>query len=1011
MAEQILKSPGVSAREIDLTQPGQVTPQGVPAGVIGTAAKGPAFVPITFATYADFKSIFGSSEGTRFGPLAVSEWMRNARAGTYVRVLGAGNAKKSNSNGTVTNAGFVVGSKQIQTNGNIGSNTLAGTAGVPGRTFFLACEMSESNGSSYFTDAGISTPSSASILRGVLMFASGVRPGLSSSIIGLQSLTASSVANDVFAGNKDGGYQLGGVDLTANGDQSFIMFLNGFTNTTVESNVLTASLNPKSPSYFGKTFNTDPTKLETKGHLLYAAYDVPPALALPTGASAKEHRLMLVSGSAARNTYNTTGGHKPNFENFEQRFSHAKTPFIISQKLGSTPKNLFRFHALDAGEVGNSAFKVSIANIAKSTDQNNLYGSFDVYIRDFNDTDADQVILEKFVNTSLDPNSDRYIARLIGDVNTFYDFDKNNGNQKLVSDGFYPNRSRYVRVQVVNDIENGVMEPTALPLGYRGIGHLVTDGTAEAILKINSGSYANHIGTGPAYLDHFVSAETKSEAIRQPPVPFRNSVATGTGNNLTADSRFYWGIQFETIDSILEPNRTSENSNLTKEYTKFFPTNGTFAVMLRDNEGTVNSSGGSVHDADAFNNNIFSLERVNVKCKSASTSNAVDPREWKNAEYIRTGVARASSATKGSANGYRFLDVEKDFAQVASRKYLKFTTLLQGGFDGLNIFNKNKVDMDTISAAREVEYSSNQGGTAGSTVAAYRKAIDILEEKSDADIQLLAIPGIRETTVSDYAIDAVEDRFDALYIMDIEQCDHNGTSFANLVSGSAQNINVQNTVEKFSARNIDTSFAASYFPDIVITDSDTGANVVVPPSVAVLGGYSLNDALSHPWFAPAGFTRGALSSASEAQVKLNRANMDELYEADVNPILAFPDSDGVVVYGQKTLLQAQSALDRVNVRRLLIDVRRKVRNVANTILFEPNREDTLAKFSNSVQPILATIQSQQGVDRYKVVIDTTTTTQQDVENNTIRGKIFLQPTRSVEFISLDFVVTNQGADI
>ena len=111
------------------------------------------------------------------------------------------------------------------------------------------------------------------------------------------------------------------------------------------------------------------------------------------------------------------------------------------------------------------------------------------------------------------------------------------------------------------------------------------------------------------------------------------------------------------------------------------------------------------------------------------------------------------------------------------------------------------------------------------------------------------------------------------------------------------------------------------------------------------------------------------------------------------------------------LLQAQSALDRVNVRRLLIDIRRKVRLVGNAILFEPNRESTLARFSSAVQPILTVIQQQQGLDKFKVVIDTTTTTQQDVENNTIRGKIFLQPTRAVEFISLDFVVTNAGTEI
>ena len=146
-------------------------------------------------------------------------------------------------------------------------------------------------------------------------------------------------------------------------------------------------------------------------------------------------------------------------------------------------------------------------------------------------------------------------------------------------------------------------------------------------------------------------------------------------------------------------------------------------------------------------------------------------------------------------------------------------------------------------------------------------------------------------------------------------------------------------------------------------------------------------------------------------MKLNRANLDELYSADINPLVAFPGQNGPIVFGQKTLLAAASALDRVNVRRLLIDVRRKVKAVANTLLFEPNRESTLASFAAAVDPILATIQSQQGIDRFKVTIDTTTTTQTDVENNTIRGKIFLQPTRAVEFISLDFVVTNAGDDV
>jgi len=177
----------------------------------------------------------------------------------------------------------------------------------------------------------------------------------------------------------------------------------------------------------------------------------------------------------------------------------------------------------------------------------------------------------------------------------------------------------------------------------------------------------------------------------------------------------------------------------------------------------------------------------------------------------------------------------------------------------------------------------------------------------------------------------------------------------------------------------------------------------------VLGAFSLNDAIGFPWYAPAGFSRGALN-AVRSSLPLKRSNLDDLYDADINPITSFPGT-GLVVWGQKTLLASQSSLDRVNVRRLLIDIRRSVRNIANTLLFEPNRQETLDRFNALVTPILQSIQERSGVDRYKVVIDTTTTTQADVENNTLRGKIFIQPTRTAEFIALDFVVTNAGAEV
>jgi phage tail sheath protein FI len=304
-----------------------------------------------------------------------------------------------------------------------------------------------------------------------------------------------------------------------------------------------------------------------------------------------------------------------------------------------------------------------------------------------------------------------------------------------------------------------------------------------------------------------------------------------------------------------------------------------------------------------------------------------------------------------------------------------------------------------------MEDVSGETQETSATVAAYLKALDIMGRTSDVEIQLLAIPGIREEVVTNEAINTVENRFDAMYVMDIQERD----ALNAVVTSSLQQPHVQNTVTAFGDRALDTSFGAAYFPNVTMTDPVKNTLVEVPPSVSVMGALALNDKLAHPWFAPAGSTRGVLQTTSDVSVRINQENADRLYSADINPIRKMQNNT-VQVFGQKTLMQAQSALDRINVRRLLIDVRRQVRMIANRFLFEPNREATLAAFSATVQPVLQRIQQQQGVDRYKVIIDTTTTTQADVENNTIRGKIFLQPTRAVEFVSLDFVVTNAGAE-
>jgi len=1036
MAELTFKSPGVSTREIDLSGPTKRAPTGIPAGVIGTADQGRAFVPITVATFADFVAEFGNTDGEKFGPMAMRQWMRYARAGTYFRILGIGDGKKRTSAGAVTNAGFVVGAQEWKANGLIGPNAYAGATdtnpGQLGRTYMFGCIMAESGSSNIFRNAGVGSPFTDSdgktrrtqpILRGVLMAPSGVALGLSASRAAISNNTPLASAgssynyacSDVFgaAAGNNAGSSVGAVNI-AGGRQEIVLLLNGHKHTDQYPTVVTASLDPNAPNYFSNVLNTDPTKTQVAGHLLYAHWDVLPSIAYPTGSGLcdwdytgiqvagtvkTEDIAFLLTSSISRNGSGDTD--VPNFEGFTDRFRTAVSPYIISQKYGGSAYNLFRVHALDDGAIGNTRVKISIENIAKSTNVNQPYGAFDLAVRDYNDTDAEPVVIEKFSKLSLDPGSDRYIARIIGDYHLFYDFDKRVGSQKLVLEGAYPNKSNYIRVETNTMLDKSQLPADVLPVGFRGIQHLVTSGSSIFTLADSD-------------VDGVMDGAVASQ-LNQYPVPFRQSVAKNQVPYKTVAAELYWGIQFTRQQTVLEPNKSIQKDPSIQYYAKYFPqyAQDRRAAIVGNNQGTAVSEG-TVLDCDVFNNDLFSLENIQVVV-TTDTTPLVDSRQWAAAQYQRRGVTTGSildidgtARTAGASGGSRLLSVENDFGLSSSRRFLKFTTIVQSGFDGTNIFNKDKTNFSNIAVMKEMADVTLQGGTSGPTVATYRKAMDVLKERSDVDIQLLVVPGIRHSSVTDYVMEAVEERFDAVYIMDIEGKD----TFNEVISGSAQLASVTNTVNSFAGRNLDNSFAAAYFPDVIMTDIGTSTNVQVPPSVAVLGAFALNDSVAYPWFAPAGFTRGALKNVLETQVKLSRSNLDALYDADINPITAFPQTRGeVVVFGQKTLLAAQSALDRVNVRRLLIDVRRQVRSIGDTFLFEPNRESTLARFAAAVNPILARIQQQQGLDRFKVQIDTTTTSQADVENNIVRGKIFLQPTRSVEFISLDFVVTNAGTEI
>jgi len=998
-------SPGTIAREFDISQPTTRSPSGVPALVISTTAKGPAFVPIMATTLTQYVSVFGGlNANTPLGYLSAREWFSNTAVPIMqVRVLGAGQGLSRNGNGTVTDAGFVVGAQQPSGSaGAIGNNIFANAGGVTGSVYMLGCFMSESVGSTVFSDAGLQTSTiSVPIIRGVLFAPSGVVLRLSSAAQDSPAPASSFIATETsFNGGFTGSIELG------SGNQSFVILLNGHKGTDVRyPNVITASFDPQATNYFSSVFNTDPLKTEEAGHLLYGNFDIYSALAIPTGSGiivpdsgsaygTKQNIAFLVpsSGSAATHTSNVGSLVTPNFEGFQDRYGHAFSPWVISQGFGGVPQNLFRFHHLSDGEASNGDVKISIVNIQPGR-ATQPYGVFTVLVRSMTSTDNDAA-LETFTNCSLDPTSPNYIAKKIGNTHTFFNFDTDTASQKVTTNGSYPNNSGYVRVEVADAVDSGELDPSAMPFGFRGPQHLVTQGSSS-LYNIKQGDLLNP--TYP-YFDTTVGNVPLYKA-SQPPVPMRlnlKKLDSSSGIN----TGLYWGVQFQNVTSLIDRNGSSIFNPSLLGFSKYYPNlEGTTNVQpaVFNNNGAATTTANGILDSDLFNNNLFSLEKVKIVTGSGDVPNTSTTAllSW---SYIRAGHIPADEATKTRA-----LSVNDLVENAAVQRLAKFSFYLERGFDGTRIFNSDTRYLNNAAVAQEITQTS-RGLTNGPTVQSYIKSIGIISDVNDVNIQLLTMPGIRVRYVTDAAINAVEnDRFDCFYIMDPEQYDSNGLS----ITGSYESVNVSQTAQQFVNRGVNSSFAATYFPDVNLISNTGVVFEKVPPSVAVLGAYAKNDTVGQPFNAPAGFTRGTLSNVTDFAVSLNQANSDTLYVARINLLLS-KQGVGPVVWGQKTLLNKDSLLNRVNVRRLLIAIRRDVRQVATRFLFEPAQASTLQAFNAAVQPIMARYQSSGGVEKYKVVIDATTTTQADLDNKTLRGKIYLIPTTSLEFFTIDFFVTNRN---
>ena len=324
---------------------------------------------------------------------------------------------------------------------------------------------------------------------------------------------------------------------------------------------------------------------------------------------------------------------------------------------------------------------------------------------------------------------------------------------------------------------------------------------------------------------------------------------------------------------------------------------------------------------------------------------------------------------------------------VNSRKFL---IPFQGGFDG---FKPNRI----VSTAGDIIAGNTQGYDCSSNTAtgtiAFRKAINSVSNPDEFDINMLVLPGLihrLHSSVTTFAKDMCEDRQDAFFIMD-------AGAYADSIS------TIVNTVQPF-----DSNYVASYHPWVKILNSDKNKPVWVPPSVVLPGVIAFNDSVAAEWFAPAGLNRGGLTNVIEAKSRLTRVERDSLYEGRVNPIATFP-GQGVTVFGQKTLQAKPSALDRINVRRLLIAVKKFIASSTRYLVFENNTAATRNRFLSIVNPYLESIQQRQGLYAFRVVMDDTNNTPDVIDRNIMVGEIFLQPAKTAEFIVLDFNVLPTGA--
>jgi len=370
-----------------------------------------------------------------------------------------------------------------------------------------------------------------------------------------------------------------------------------------------------------------------------------------------------------------------------------------------------------------------------------------------------------------------------------------------------------------------------------------------------------------------------------------------------------------------------------------------------------------------------------------------------------SGVWESGSFTEAASTNQSLTRANGFIAGVLDEGFDRFTIPLYGGNDGVNI-----TEMDAFANRNLTGSPTDKTNYVFNSI---RQAIDSIADPEIVEMNMATVPGLTQDGLTTNLVRLCEDRADALAVIDLPD------AFTPREESTAVNRNnTQNTISTIvnglRTRNLNSSYGCAYYPWLRARDTINGAFIWVPPSVAAVGTFSSSQRKTQVWFAPAGFNRGGLTEGSagipvvDVAHQLRRKDRDDLYASNVNPIAKFPN-EGIVIFGQKTLQVTPSALDRINVRRLMIFVKKRISRIAARLLFDPNVQQTWLRFKGQVDPFLANVKTNFGLSDYKVVLDETTTTPDLVDQNIMYAKIFLKPTRAIEYIAIDFNITRTGA--